>query len=131
VEDEPPDSILPCEEARRPDEGGFDLVVDGGEDKESVGGRECPGTARESTSLSLDLEEGGGMLRRLRSDIEEVRERVDGPGLGGCELSVLSESREDMVRRLPLDLDCVDLDRRIWLCRRLRGGVGGRLCWEC
>jgi hypothetical protein len=29
-----------------------------------------------------------------------------------------------------LDLDWVDLDRRIWLCRRLRGGVGGRLLWE-
>jgi hypothetical protein len=24
-------------------------------------------------------------------------------------------------------LDCVDLDLLIWLCRRLRGGVGGRL----
>lgn len=130
AEDKPPDSILLCEEVRRPDGGGFDLEVEEGDDKES-GGRECPGIARVSTSLSMDLEEGGGMLRRLRSGIEEAKERVDRPGLGGCELSVLSESREDMVRRLPLVLDCVDLDRRIWLCRRLRGGVGGRLCWEC
>lgn len=105
------------------------MVVGGGE-RES-GDRECPGVGRGSSSLSLDLEEGGGMLMRLRSDKDEAIERVDGPGLGGCELSVLSESREDMVRRLPLDLDCIDLDRRIWLCRRLRGGVGGRLCWEC
>lgn len=101
------------------------MVVGGGE-RES-GGRDCPG-ARGSTSLSLGLEAGGGMLRRLRSDIEEAADRVEGPGLGGCELSVLSESCEDIVRRLPLDLDCVDLDRRIWLCRRLKGGVGGRLC---
>jgi hypothetical protein len=105
-------------------------VVEGAGDRES-GDRECPGAGRGSTSLSLDLEEGGGMLRRLRSDIYEATERVEGPGLGGCELSVLSESGDDMVRRLPLDLDCIDLDRRIWLCRRLRGGVGGRLCWEC
>lgn len=35
-----------------------------------------------------------------------------------------------MVNRLPLDLDCVDFDRRIWLWRRLRGGVGGRFGWE-
>lgn len=57
-------------------------------------------------------------------------ERVDGPGLGGWELSLLSESSEDMVNRLPLDLDWADFDRRIWLWRRLSGGVGGRFGWE-
>lgn len=73
------------------------------------------------------------MLTRLRScDIDDATDRVEGPGLGGCELSLLSESIDDMVNRLLLDLelDCVDLDRRIWLCRRLRGGVGGRLLCE-
>jgi hypothetical protein len=57
-----------------------------------------------------------------------ARDRVEGPGLGGRELSLLSESYEDMVSRL--DLDCADLDRLIWLCRRLSGGVGGRFCWD-
>lgn len=65
----------------------------------------------------------GGMLIRLRA-----RDRMEGPGLGGREPSLLSESYEDMVSRLCLD--CVDLDLRIWLCRRLSGGVGGRLFWE-
>lgn len=87
------------------------MVVGGGE--RDSGESDDPGAARGSTSLSLDLEEGGGILRRLRSEIDEAMERVEGPGLGGSELSVLSESREDMVRRLTLDLDCVDLDRRI------------------
>lgn len=35
-----------------------------------------------------------------------------------------------MVNRLPLDLDWADLDLRIWLCRLLWGGVGGRFCCE-
>lgn len=75
-------------------------------------------------------EDEGGMLMRLRSCDAEAMERFDGLGLGGCELSLPSGSYEDMVNRLPLDLDCVDLDLRIWLWRRLRGGVGGRLCCE-
>lgn len=50
---------------------------------------------------------------RLRSCDVEAMERFDGPGLGGRELSLPSESYEDMVNRLPLDLDCVDFDLRI------------------
>lgn len=88
-------------------------MVVGGGGRES-GDREYPGAGRGSASLSLDLEEEcGGILRRLRSDIDEATERVEGPGLEGRELSVLSESRDEMVRPLPLDFDCIDLDRRI------------------
>ena len=58
-------------------------------------------------------EDEGGMLMRLRSCDVEAMERFDGPGLGGRELSLPSESYEDMVNRLPLDLDCVDFDLRI------------------
>lgn len=54
------------------------------------------------------------MLTRLRSwDIDDATDLVDGPGLGGCELSLLSESSDDMVNRLLLDLDWVDFDLRI------------------
>lgn len=67
---------------------------------------------------------------RFRSCENEPTDRVDGPGLGGWDSSLLSESTEEIVRRLVLDLDWVDLDLRIWLCRRLNGGVGGRRCCE-
>lgn len=63
------------------------------------------------------------MLIRL-----DARDEVDGPGLEGRELWLLSEPYEDMVNRWCLD--CVDLDLCIWLCRRLSGGVGGRLFWD-
>jgi hypothetical protein len=60
---------------------------------------------------------------------EEARDWLEGPGLGGREL-LLSESADDRLSRPVLDFDWVDLDRRIWLCRRLSGGVGGRFCSE-
>lgn len=69
------------------------------------------------------------MLILLRSWDNEDDVKLREPGLGGREL-LLSESPEDMVSGLVLDLDWVDFDRRIWLCRRLMGGIGGRLVWE-
>jgi hypothetical protein len=88
-----------------------------------VGGETFTETSANGTVASKSPEDGGGMLILFRA-----MDRVEGPGLGGRESSLLSESYEDMVSRL--DLDCVDLDLRIWLCRRLRGGVGGRFCWD-
>ena len=50
------------------------------------------------------------------------------PGLGGGDSAVTSTLIGGIDNRARLALECVVLDRLIWLCRRASGGVGGRLC---
>ena len=76
-------------------------------------------------------ENGRGVLTRPRSwDSDEVTGRTEGSGLEDPERLLSSDSGEEIVKLLPLDFSCVVMDFRIWLCRRLRGGIGGSLCWE-
>lgn len=92
----------------------------------------APGS-RDSPPFSYAFAGGmGGMLKRLRSAAPGVGDLAEGPGLGGLDLSRLSESSGDRTSRPPLGFDWEKLPRPIWLCRRLMGGVGGRFrCDRC